>query len=84
MISKKDHTKLSKFLSFVLRHSPERIGIELDRNGWTNISTLLEKMNNHGKTIDRETLNFIVANNNKKRYSIDEEKNKIRASKGIP
>jgi len=74
--------KLSKFLSFVLRHNPQRIGISLDLQGWTSIPILLEKMNAHGKKLDRETLEFLVATNNKQRYAINEATNQIRANQG--
>jgi putative RNA 2'-phosphotransferase len=40
MISEKQITSISKFLSLVLRHQPETIGIELDQNGWTDIDKL--------------------------------------------
>lgn len=82
MINKKLHTKLSKFLSLVLRHKPEIIGIELDKNGWTDVDSLIAKMNKHGKSIDRETLNFIVKTNDKKRFAFNKEQDKIRASQG--
>ncbi|MCG8702451.1 MAG: RNA 2'-phosphotransferase [Bacteroidales bacterium] len=82
MIDKKHHTKLSKFLSMVLRHKPEVIEITLDSNGWTSVSQLLEKMNSYGKQIDFETLEVILETNNKKRFSFNEDKTKIRANQG--
>ncbi len=33
--------EISKFLSFVLRHKPEAIGIVLDSEGWVSIDELL-------------------------------------------
>jgi len=63
-------TKLSKFLSLVLRHKPEVIGIQLEEHGWTDVSTLLNKMNQAGRKIDLETLNAIVRADNKGRYYI--------------
>lgn len=82
MIDKKHHTKLSKFLSLVLRHKPEEIGIELDLNGWTDVKTLIEKMNASGKHIDLETLKVIIETNTKKRFSFNKDKSLIRASQG--
>lgn len=32
---------LSKFLSLILRHKPETIGIKLDANGWADIEEIL-------------------------------------------
>lgn len=71
---------LSKFLSLVLRHDPSKIGVTLDKNGWVDIDTLLNALQNHGTTINRETLIKIVETDNKKRYAIQD--NKIRASQG--
>ena len=61
MISEKQITHISKFLSLVLRHQPETIDIQLDQNGWTDVKDLIEKANNYGIKFDRETLNHIVA-----------------------
>ena len=41
-MEKDRHKKISKSLSYWLRHRPENIGIELDKNGWTSIDTLIE------------------------------------------
>lgn len=82
MINDKQLTHISKFLSSVLRHQPETIGIQLDENGWTDINELIQKSNNNGIVFDRETLNQIVATNSKKRFAFDESLDKIRASQG--
>ena len=37
-MTEKELTKISKTLSFVLRHRPDRIGIELDSNGWVDVA----------------------------------------------
>jgi putative RNA 2'-phosphotransferase len=66
MISEKQLIHISKFLSLVLRHRPETIGIELDQNGWTDVNELLEKANRNGIRFDRETLDHIVETNSKK------------------
>jgi putative RNA 2'-phosphotransferase len=77
-----DYTKLSKFLSLVLRHNPGLIGIQLNEQGWTDVETLLRKMNEFGKNIDIGTLNKVVEIDNKKRYAYNSDKTKIRASQG--
>jgi putative RNA 2'-phosphotransferase len=82
MINDKKITHISKFLSLVLRHQPQIIGIQLDQNGWTNIIDLIEKADKYGVYIDRETLNHIVATNSKKRFAINDSNDKIRASQG--
>ncbi len=73
---------LSKFLSLVLRHKPQVLGIELDTNGWTEVSILLEKMNRHGKQIDMPRLEKIVAESDKQRYAFNADKTQIRANQG--
>jgi len=82
MLPDKQLTHLSRFLSLVLRHKPETIGIELDNNGWTDIGILIEKFKDHGTEINLEILNHIVATNTKKRFAFDVTGTKIRASQG--
>lgn len=82
MLSDKQITRISKFLSLVLRHKPETIGITLDQNGWTSIDELIAKSINYGVHFDRPILNRIVDTNAKKRFAFDETLQKIRASQG--
>jgi putative RNA 2'-phosphotransferase len=82
MISDKQQIHISKFLSLVLRHQPKTIGIQIDQNGWADITVLLEKASKHGIRLDRETLNHIVATNSKKRFAFNDTLDKIRASQG--
>ncbi|MBL7837657.1 MAG: RNA 2'-phosphotransferase [Bacteroidetes bacterium] len=82
MISEKQLTQISKFLSLVLRHQPETISIQLDQNGWTDVNELIERANNYGVKFDREILNHIVETNSKKRFAFNETFDKIRASQG--
>lgn len=82
MISEKQLTHISKFLSLVLRHQPETIGIQLDQNGWTDVDTLLEKSNSYGIKFDKEILMHIVESNSKKRFAFTDTFDKIRASQG--
>ncbi len=82
MISEKQNIKISKFLSLVLRHKPETIQIQLDDNGWVSVSELIEKLNNNGKEIDLEVLEYVVKTNSKKRFAFNGDKTKIRASQG--
>ena len=71
--------KISKFLSLVLRHKPETIGLSLDQNGWANVDELLKKAN---LNISKEFLIEIVKSNNKQRFAFNEDLTKIRASQG--
>jgi len=82
MIDKKQLTHISKFLSLVLRHKPETIGVQLDKNGWVDVEELLEKANNYGIKFDKEVLTYIVETNSKKRFAFNPTCSKIRASQG--
>lgn len=78
-----DHqlTRLSKRLSFVLRHHPEKIGIRLDRYGRVDLQTLIKKFNQHyGTPISKKTIQEIMQDSDKQRYAI--EGNTIRALYG--
>lgn len=74
--------KLSKFISLILRHKPEEIGITLDDFGWAKVEDLINGINNSGRKIDMEILEEIVRTDNKQRYSFNEDKTKIRANQG--
>lgn len=74
--------KIGVFLSLVLRHKPEEIGLTLNENGWVSVEVLLHQMNGYGKKISMEELEEIVATNDKKRYQFSEDKASIRASQG--
>ncbi len=73
---------LSKFLSLILRHKPETVGIKLDENGWANVEELLRGIKNIGRTIDFATLEKVVRENDKQRFSFNDDKTKIRANQG--
>ena len=72
----------SKFISLILRHKPEAIGITLDEHGWANVEELLAGMNRAGTDIDVELLQKIVAEDEKRRYSFNEDMTLIRANQG--
>jgi len=81
-MNEKTAKNISKFLSLVLRHSPETIGLKLDENGWADVAELIEKCNKKGNTLDLELLDYVVSNNDKKRFAFNADKTKIRASQG--
>lgn len=74
--------KISKFLSYVLRHHPEIIGLDLDENGWANVDELITKSTNDSQGFTFEELNEIVETNDKKRFIFNDDKTKIRANQG--
>ncbi|PFH04385.1 putative RNA 2'-phosphotransferase [Collimonas sp. PA-H2] len=75
-------TASSKFLSLVLRHAPETIGLVLDASGWAGIDELLIRASAHGARLDRALLDEIVATSDKKRFAISDDGMRIRANQG--
>lgn len=76
------YIKLSRFLSLILRHKPEEIGLTLDNQGYLEVEKLLQGINNTGRKIDKDILDEIVASDNKQRYSYNHDGTKIRANQG--
>ena len=73
----------SKFISLILRHKPETIGISLDEHGWADVQELIDGVDRFpGHAMDRETLEEIVRTDAKQRYSFNEDHTKIRANQG--
>lgn len=78
-----DHlVNTSKFLSLILRHAPEKIGLALDAQGWADIGQLLAQAGSHGRSISREQLQDVVARDSKTRYAISADVLRIRANQG--
>jgi len=78
----KGDVRLGRFISLVLRHDPSAAGITLDKHGWAETDKLLSGMRKQGYEIDRDILERIVRENNKNRYSFNEDHSKIRANQG--
>lgn len=74
--------KTSKFLSYILRHQPEAIGIILDSDGWVNIDSLIKQANQHGELLTQELIAQVVKTSDKKRFTISDDGLKIRAAQG--
>lgn len=78
----KARKKISKFLSLVLRHKPETIGLHLDEQGWASVEELLEKINRAPYSLSFEDLKEVVATNDKQRFIFSEDYSRIRANQG--
>lgn len=77
-----DLKHISKFLSLVLRHNPEKAGIVLDSNGWVSVYELIEKCNTRKIAINFELLKTLVLTNDKQRFTFNDDQTKIRANQG--
>lgn len=75
-----EKVNISMFMSKVLRHEPHIIGITLDENGWTNLDEFNVKLKKVFNNISIDKIKYIVDTDEKKRYSILD--NKIRANQG--
>ncbi|MFP1860415.1 RNA 2'-phosphotransferase [Lonsdalea quercina] len=78
----KKNTDISKFLSYVLRHKPEAIGLSLDNEGWAIISDLILCSVKEGYTLDDNLLHDIIDSSDKKRFTISDDGLRIRAAQG--
>ena len=73
----------SKFISLILRHNPQVIGISLDEHGWADVKELIDGINRtEGHSLDMDTLDEIVRTDEKQRYSFNEDHSLIRANQG--
>ncbi|MCU7647898.1 RNA 2'-phosphotransferase [Pseudomonas piscis] len=72
----------SKFLSYVLRHEPQAIGLELDSEGWGEIDALIAGAASEGRPLTRELIEQVVRDNDKKRFTLSADGQRIRAAQG--
>ncbi|HYE53479.1 MAG TPA: RNA 2'-phosphotransferase [Chitinophagaceae bacterium] len=81
MINETETKKLSKLLSYVLRHNPAHLGLHPDPQGWVSVEVLLKELNKQ-QPISFEQLKYMVDTNSKKRFSFNESFTMLRASQG--
>ena len=74
--------KVSKFLSLVLRHQPERIGVSLDEAGWARVSELIKCARRAGMSLSEAVIAEVVQRNDKWRFTLSEDGLRIRANQG--
>ena len=82
MTKSNELTTISKFMSLVLRHQPERIGLSLDGGGWADIDDLLARAAVAGRPVSRDQLNEVVATSDKRRFALSDDGVRIRANQG--
>lgn len=76
------HKKYSKFLSLILRHEPQAIGLTLDAQGWADVDDFIAKAAAHGRLYSRALIEEIVRDNDKQRFRLSDDGRRIRASQG--
>lgn len=72
----------SKFLSYVLRHEPQAIGLQLDSEGWADIDALIAGAAKDGRALNIALIQAVVSSSDKKRFSISDDGLRIRAVQG--
>lgn len=73
-------TQISKYLSFLLRHQPDAIGLTLDEHGWASIDELIAKSDD--PKLSREIILLVVQTSDKQRFALDQSGQRIRANQG--
>ena len=81
-MNKKTLEDASKFLSYVLRHEPQAIGLALDSEGWADIDALIAGAATEGRQLTRELIEQVVRDNDKKRFALSAGSQRIRAVQG--
>lgn len=71
---------ISRYISLILRHKPEVIGITIDEHGWANVEELIQGIAKNNPGFNKEILEEIVRTDNKQRYSFNDDKTLIRAN----
>ena len=75
-------TKISKQLSYVLRHRPDSVGLALESDGWIDVQALLAALQQTGTPLPLGLLEQVVADNDKQRFEFSPDRQKIRARQG--
>ncbi len=82
-MNKKESTKVSVYLSYVLRHDPGIINLDMDKHGWVDVEQLISNVNAAGEhSLSLETLKEIVETDSKGRYRFSPDGKRIKACQG--
>ena len=73
-------TKISKYLTFILRHEPHSIGMKLDDEGYLNVEDLVKNANASGKSITPEQVQQVVAGHEQNLFTLSDDGTRIRVS----
>jgi putative RNA 2'-phosphotransferase len=76
------HAEISKYLSYLLRHEPQSVGLKLDGEGWADIDDLISRVRANGKDLDISLVREVVADSEKKRFTLSDDGKRIRAAQG--
>ncbi len=82
MINEKQNKKISKLISYWLRHKPEDANIKLDKFGWARIEDVLTALKSNNFNFSSNQLIELNNSFDKVRWKIDLTKHKIKATHG--
>lgn len=74
--------ELGKTIAYALRHKPEKLGVVLDKDGWTSVADLLAGLAAAGLPTTLDELKLLVAEDDKQRYTLSDDGERIRAAQG--
>jgi putative RNA 2'-phosphotransferase len=77
-----DARKISKSLSYWLRHRPDAAALELDGSGWAPVSKVMQALAAAGLADRPEQLHKVVAESDKNRFELSADSTRIRARQG--
>ncbi len=81
-VAAQDDVVASKYLSWVLRHDPQALGLTPTAGGWVFIDRLLEAAAADGKVFTRARICELVAASDKQRFALSPDGMMIRAQQG--
>ena len=82
IMDSKTLNETSKFLSYILRHKPDTIGLQLDIEGWADINSLIIGAAKEGRVLDQTIIQTVVNSSDKQRFTLSEDGQCIRAVQG--
>lgn len=77
-----DQTRISKTLSYWLRHRPDEARLELDPQGWTSLDGVLAALAGAGLPANIDTVLAVVEQSDKQRFELSPDLTLIRARQG--
>jgi putative RNA 2'-phosphotransferase len=77
-----EDARLSRTLSFWLRHRPDDVGLLLDQQGWTDVDAVLTALAGRGMATSVDQLCGLIARNDKQRFELTADNKRIRARQG--
>ncbi len=69
-MSNDEEVRISKRLSYVLRHRPDSADIELDANGWVDVESLVIALGATGAAVRLDEIEHVVATSDKQRFEL--------------